>query len=105
MKVFKLLNVAVFGFLALVAMVPCSRAITYDPAADFAAGWASNSNPNGVWSYGYSSSLGGPVTLYTARVPGNDSPNQQMWIAPAVNCCIASPSVGFNNGPAFDDGN
>jgi hypothetical protein len=29
-----------------------------------------------------------------------------MWIAPfPVNCCVASPSVGFNNGPAFDDGN
>ena len=29
-----------------------------------------------------------------------------MWIAPdPVNCCHASPSVGYNNGPAFDDGN
>jgi hypothetical protein len=28
-----------------------------------------------------------------------------MWISPAVNYCVASPSVGFNNGPALDDGN
>jgi hypothetical protein len=79
--------------------------LTFDPANDFEAGWVANSNPNGVWSYGYSTTLTGPVTLYTAQVPGGDSPNQQMWISPAVNCCIASPSVGFNNGPAFDDGN
>jgi hypothetical protein len=84
-----------------------SRATTYDAAAAFEAGWLSSSNPNGVWSYGYSSTLGGPVTLYNTQIPGADSPNQQMWISnnPGVNCCVASPSVGFNNGPAFDDGN
>ncbi len=31
-------------------------AFTYDPAADFELGWTTQSNPNGVWSYGYSSS-------------------------------------------------
>jgi hypothetical protein len=96
------------GFLVLISAVGYvqpSCAISFDPAAVFEAGFLSGSNPNGVWTYGYSSTLGGAVTLYTGRVPGADSPNQQMWIAPAVNCCVASPSVGFNNGPAFDDGN
>ena len=73
-----------------------SYAITYDPAADFEAGYLAASNPNGVCSYGYSASLTGPVTLYTAQAPGGDSSNQQMWISPGVNCCVASPSVGFN---------
>src|SRR5215470_525403 len=68
-----------------------SRADTFNPAADFETGWLSVSNPNGVWSYGYSSTAGGPVTLYTGRIGGADSPNQQMWIAPGVNCCVASP--------------
>jgi hypothetical protein len=88
-----------------IATVRPAEAITYDAAADFEAGWLAGTNPNGVWSYGYSSTLGGTVTLYSSRIPGADSPNQQMWISPAVNCCVASPSVGFNNGPAFDDGN
>jgi hypothetical protein len=36
----------------------CS-AVIYDAAADFSL----NSNPNGVWSYGYSTTLGGATTL------------------------------------------
>jgi PEP-CTERM motif len=80
-------------------------ATIYDPAADFEAGWITSSNPNGVWSFGYSSTVSGPVILYDAQVPGANSPNQQQWISTAVNCCIASPSIGFNNGPAFFDGN
>jgi prepilin-type N-terminal cleavage/methylation domain-containing protein len=34
---------------------------TYDVAADFSA----VNNPNAPWSYGYSTTLGGPLTLYT----------------------------------------
>jgi hypothetical protein len=82
-----------------------ARAATYDPAAAFAAGYATASNPDGVWSYGYSSTVTGPVTLYNTQVQGVDSPNEQMWVSSASNCCGASPSVGFNNGPAFDNGN
>jgi hypothetical protein len=37
------------------------RAGTYDVAADF----STNSNPNGVWSYGYATTLGGNLILYT----------------------------------------
>jgi PEP-CTERM motif len=82
-----------------------ARATIYDPAAAFEAGWTAASNPNDVWSYGYSSTLSGPVTLYDAQTIGNDSSNEQFWISSAINCCVASPAVGFNNGPAFDDGN
>jgi hypothetical protein len=39
----------------------CVRAGTYDVAADF----STNSNPNGVWSYGYATVLGGSLILYT----------------------------------------
>src|SRR5450432_2921672 len=37
--------------------------ITYDPAAQFSA----SSNPNGVWSYGFSTTLGSPLILDTVR--------------------------------------
>jgi PEP-CTERM motif len=93
------------GLAALALSSGQALATIYDPAADFEAGWTTSSNPNGVWSYGYSSTVSGPVILYTTQIPGADSPNQQQWISTAVNCCVASPSVGFNNGPAFDDGN
>jgi hypothetical protein len=111
MKIFTSPNkpwTVVVGLLLLTSAVAYSqpsRAGTYDPAAAFEAGWLSGSNPNGVWSAGYSSTLGGAVTLFTNQVTGADSPNQQMWVAPSVNCCAASPSVGFNNGAAFNDGN
>src|SRR6266705_5325986 len=80
-------------------------AITYDAAADFEEGWITHSNPNGVWSYGYSSDFATPVTLYdqTAQ-PGVNGPNAQYWLSSAVNLG-ESPSAEFNNGPAFDDGN
>jgi len=80
-------------------------AATYDPATDFASGWTSATNPNATWSYGYSATLSGPVVLYTGRVTGPDSPNELFWISPLNNCCAASPAVGINNGPAFNDGN
>jgi hypothetical protein len=35
--------------------------INYDVAGDF----STNANPNGSWSYGYSTTLGGALTLYT----------------------------------------
>ena len=77
-------------------------AATYDPAASFEAGFASRSNPNGVWSYGYSSGFTAPVTLYTqTSQPGVHGPNAQYWSSsPAVT---ATPSVQFNNGPLYND--
>jgi hypothetical protein len=42
------------GCLAVVSAAPL------DPFADF-----TNSNPNGVWSYGYTNTLGGSLTLFT----------------------------------------
>jgi len=106
-NLFANLRVAAVAGLAALAVAASSQAlaVTYDPATSFEAGWTGPNNPNGVWSYGYSATVTGPVTLYDARIPGADGPNQQMWISSAYNCCVASPSVGFNNGPAFDDGN
>ena len=53
---------------------------TYDVAAAFEQGWVNKSNPNGVWSYGYSSGFSAPVTLYTQTVQnGVNGPNAQYW--------------------------
>jgi hypothetical protein len=44
----------------LVAAAPAA-ALSYDPAA----GFSTASNPNGAYSYGYSATLGGALTLFT----------------------------------------
>jgi hypothetical protein len=90
--------------LMVISTAICSGTI-FDPAADFELGWTTHSNPNGVWSYGYSSGFAGPVTLYdqTAQGPLN-GPYAQYWLSSSVNIG-ESPSAEFNNGPAYADGN
>jgi hypothetical protein len=79
-----------------------SWATTYNPAADFESGWTSGSNPNGVWSYGYSSSPTGSVALYNEQSAGIvNGPNEQSWY---YNPDFA-PSLAYNNGPAYNNGN
>jgi hypothetical protein len=50
----------------------CS-AITYDAALDFSL----NSNPNGVWSYGFSTTLGGALVLDDENI--QDSSGLYIW--------------------------
>jgi uncharacterized protein (TIGR03437 family) len=89
--------------LALIAPRPTSLlAQTYDVATTFEQGWTTKTNPNGVWSYGYSSSFTSPITLYTQT--GSWNQDWQYWVSPANNI-RASPAASFNDGPAFDDGN
>ncbi len=79
--------------------------VTYDPAADFELGWTTQSNPNGVWSYGYSSGFANPITLYDQTVQnGINGPNAQYWVSSTTDVGN-SPAAEFNNGPAFADGN
>ena len=74
-----------------VVLIPSVRAATggsYDAAADFSP----SLNPNGVWSYGWSSTRGSPFNLYPAhfQVSGLD-----VW-APAVGDLFGSDV--FHNG-------
>ena len=79
-------------------------AVTYDPAATFEAGFTSHSNPNGVWSYGYSSGFTAPVTLYNlTSQPNVHGPNAQYWSS--SSSITATSSVQYNNGPLYNDGN
>ena len=63
------------------AVATNSWAATYDAAASFEQGFLSKSNPNGVWSYGYSTSFTGPVSLYTqtSQPGGIGGTNSQSW--------------------------
>jgi hypothetical protein len=102
------LVIAITCSLAFVAAAGSSRqayGAVYNVAADFEAGWLAHANPNGVWTYGYSSGFVGPLSLYDQTVQnGVNGPNAQYWLSSAVNIGT-SPSAEFNNGPAFNDGN
>ena len=37
----------------------------YSAVLDYEAGWLAGTNPNGVWSYGWSSDLTTPITLFS----------------------------------------
>lgn len=78
---------------------------TYDAASSFEQGFTTQQNPNGVWSYGFSSGFIAPITLYTSTAqPGVNGPNAQYWYSPSNNIGW-SPTMEYNNGPAYADGN
>ena len=77
----------------------------YNPATSFEKGWTSQSNPNGVWSYGYSSGFTNRIALYDKTVQiGVNGPNAQYWLSSSVDAGT-SPAAEYNDGPAFGDGN
>jgi hypothetical protein len=81
------LNVRVL-LLAVTASIPILSQTETDAAvADF----SSIQNPNGVWSYGYSASLGAPLFLFTA--PVTISPGIVKWGTPGQD---PSLDVGRN---------
>jgi hypothetical protein len=74
-------------------------------ALDFERGWVAGTNPNGTWSYGWSSDLTAPITLFSLTlIPPIDNGMQHMWEDPANNIGGA-PHVARNSGGDYDDGN
>jgi len=57
---------------------------------NLAADFSTNQNPNGVWSYGYSTTLGGPMTLHAQR--GNWA-GLDFW---RTDISLGVPAVYFN---------
>ena len=57
-------------------------AMTFNAGADFSP----TNNPNNVWSYGWSSTLGSDFNLYTEQFnPGNPGFNSSdVWSAPGI---------------------
>lgn len=82
-----------------------SRLPSYNPATAFEKGFVQQTNPNGVWSYGYASSFTGRITLYDETVQnGINGQNAQYWLS-SSNDIENSPAAEYNDGPAYDDGN
>lgn len=92
------------AFLSLVCSV--GHAQTYNVDSGFVSSFESVTDPDGVWSFGWTDGLGGPFTLFdaTAENPGFNGGNELMWYSSSNNNGF-SPSIGYNDGPAFNNGN
>lgn len=85
---------------ATVAAEPVRASYIYDAAADFSP----TSNPNGVWSYGWSATLGGAFQLYTQSGPDNADSPRPICLTPGMQAragssrcqrCIATAPAGW----------
>lgn len=61
----------------------------FNAAADFSA----DSNPNGLWSYGWSATAGGEFQIFTEKINDSSWPDLRKW-----NGKEAEPSVRWNAG-------
>jgi hypothetical protein len=84
-----MLAIALLGTLT----VPAQAGQVYDVAADFSI----TTNPDGVWSYGYETTLGSTFVLYDAATPsaGGISGLEQWYSAEIQQSLL--PTVGYNN--------
>jgi beta-lactamase regulating signal transducer with metallopeptidase domain len=79
----------------------------YDPVADYDAGWKTGKNPNGVWTYGWSSKATSPLHPYTRNGDFKDyfpNNNFDSWIDPK-ELSTMSPSLYKNAGEEYIDNN
>jgi hypothetical protein len=88
MKQFKTLALA-SALLLLVSLAASAQ--TYDAVKDFSLA----SNPNGVWSYGYLTTPGAPLTLYTWS--DNQCNPGMSWWGLYLGPCDAMPVLGHND--------
>lgn len=94
-----------FLFLVAIGTNIC-WADSWDAASQFEQGFVSKSNPNGVWSYGWSSGFANPSMLYDQTAQGieDNNPNGQFWLSSTHNIG-SSPAAEYNDGAAFNDNN
>ena len=75
----------------------------YDASGDYNAGYNAATNPNGAWSYGYTQSLTGAVTLYADAGVLPYGSNFDIWYDPTFG--LHDPLVYKNNGGNYQDSN
>ncbi len=84
------------GKMTIAAFLAAAIAMTLGiaEAADINADFSTASNPNGVWTYGFSTTLGGTLTNYDQ--PGtNPSSGLQFWLSSTVQS-LGAPSDANN---------
>jgi hypothetical protein len=78
---------------ALVFLASTATAVRAGPVYDAAADFSFTSNPNGVWSYGYETTLGGAFNAYSLTTVVNTI---DFWHLNGPN---QTPNVGYNPNP------
>jgi hypothetical protein len=95
----------VLSLVAVAGLASPSHAQSYDAAGDYNTNLITGTNPNGVWSYGWSATSGSTLNLYTqhnAQTVGGMIWNE--WLDPA-HVKTNVPVVYKNTGSSVDDGN
>lgn len=89
-------------FIVLAARGVSNAALFYDAAADFSIA----GNPNGAWSYGYSGTLGGAMTLYTSSAATLFSnSNFDAWFATGAQTTVdMHPFIAKNRAGTIEQG-
>jgi hypothetical protein len=76
----------------------------WNAAADYDAGYAAGTNPNGAWTYGWTSSLTSGLNVYTSHGLIPPGPNFESWYDPREYASL-TPMVYKNAGSEYSDGN
>ncbi len=93
MKLLKVFGITITLLLAISQIASAQSqktAPTYDAVKDF----STQSNPNGVWSYGYLTSWGAPLTLYVWGGTCDQYPGMSWWL---TSQCGDVPTVAHND--------
>jgi len=78
-------------------------ATSWDAAGDYLAGWQAGQNPNGAWSYGWSTTPGSGLTLYTVNANNvGGYPQFDSWNDPN-NFIYYTPVIYLNTGGEVND--
>jgi hypothetical protein len=87
------------------ATPPCANIVKYDARDDFDAGWQSDQNPNGVWSYGWSTGLAGSLHPFADQTTQTQPSCAVTAWYDAQNWQYTTPFVERNTGSDCSDGN
>lgn len=79
------------SLVALCVLLASTCVLANDPAAEFSI----TKNPNGIWSYGYTTTLGSPLILFTHSSVNYWNPRDDHWNVPGL-CWDGSPVVDRN---------
>ena len=97
----------IYGLVSIPISGSQAPAAIYDPVADYDAGWQAGKNPNGVWTYGWSSTLNSPLNRYKQKDNHKDyNPNTSFdeWNDPN-ELLGKTPCIWKNMGAKYSDSN
>lgn len=93
MKLLKVFTITITLILAI-SQIAWAQTPNTVPTYDAVKDWSTQSNPNGVWSYGYLTAWGAPFTLYSWGGTCPQYPGLSFWY---ISDCSGPPTVAHND--------